>query len=274
MKKIKNSLFAGFILIGLLVFAACGGNGDAQSYVIRIGATAVPHSEILEQVVSVLSDRGFDLEIVVFDDFITPNMALDAGDIDLNFFQHVPFLNNFNYNHGTNLVPVFGVHFEPLRLYAGILDSLEAVPQDAIIAIPDDPTNEARALQLLEALGLITLYPGIGLSATVTTGIMENPYNLTIQTLTAQTLPQILPDVHFAVINGNIALQGGVIEKAIDGAGEAVDSPAAQQFTNYIVVRDGYEDNEGVRALIEALSTQNIIDFIYNQYQGRVVPTF
>ena len=272
MKKFKSTLLAGIILIGLLAFAACGGNEDAS--VIRIGATAVPHSEILEQVVSVLADKGFTLEIVVFDDFITPNMALDAGDIDLNYFQHVPFLNNFNDNHGTDLVPVFGVHFEPLRLYAGMLDSLEAIPQGAIVAIPDDPTNEARALQLLEALGLIKLHPDAGLSATALAGIMENPYNLTIRTLTAQTLPQILPDVHFAVINGNIALQGGVIDKAIYGAGETIDSAAAKQFTNYIVARAGDENNEGVRALIEAISTQDIIDFIYNQYHGRVVPVF
>jgi len=258
-----------FVLTAVLVLAACGG-----SEVVRIGATAVPHSEIMAQIVPILEEAGFEVEIVVFDDFILPNNALAAGDIDINFFQHVPFLNNFNYNHGTELVPVFGVHFEPLRLYAGRLDSLTDIPSGAVIAIPDDPTNEARALLLLESLGLIGIEPGLGLTANAHSGIAYNPFNLDIQTHTAQILPHALPDVDFAIINGNIALEGGVFDRAIEGAGEEVDSPAAQTFTNYVVVRAGEENEPAVRALIDALNTQAIRDFIYQQYLGRIVPTF
>ena len=259
------------IILGLFIFASCGGNDDDS--VITIGATASPHAEILAYIAPVLEEQGFTLDIVIFDDFISPNLALDAGDIDINYFQHVPFLNNFNTNHGTNLVPIFGVHFEPLRVYAGRLDTLENIPSGATIAIPDDPTNEARALQLLEYLGLIELTPGLGLSATAS-DVAYNPHNLEIIPLEAPILPPSLPDVDFAVINGNFALAGGVIDRAIDGAGEAPDSPAALQFTNFLVTRAGYEDSPALAALIEALNTQAIRDFIYNQYLGRVVPTF
>ncbi|MDR2183454.1 MAG: metal ABC transporter substrate-binding protein [Clostridiales bacterium] len=267
----KKIILATAIILGLSIFAACG--GDSGENVINIGATASPHAEVLEQVRPILEENGFTLNIVIFDDFITPNIALDAGDIDINYFQHVPFLNNFNENHGTDLVPIFGVHFEPLRVYAGRLDSLENIPNGATIAIPDDPTNEARALQLLEYLGLIGLTPGLGLSATAS-DITFNPHNLDIQPLDAPMLPPSLPDVDFAVINGNFALAGGVIDRAIDNAGEAPDSPAALQFTNYIVTRAGNEYSPGLAALIEALDTQTIRDFIYNEYLGRVIPTF
>ena len=266
----KKLFLATAIILGLFIFAACGGNDDS---VITIGATASPHAEILAYVAPLLEERGFTLDIVIFDDFVTPNIALRDGDIDINYFQHVPFLNNFNTNHGTNLVPVFGVHFEPLRVYAGRLDSLENIPSGATIAIPDDPTNEARALQLLEYLGLIRLTPGLGLSATAA-DVVYNPHNLEITPLEAPGLPRFLPDKDFAVINGNFALSGGVIDRAIDGAGEAPDSPAALQFTNFLVTRAGYEDSPGLAALIEVLNTQAIRDFIERQYLGRVVPTF
>ena len=266
----KKTILAITIILGLFIFAACGGNDDN---VINIGATASPHAEILAQVAPILEEQGFTLNIVIFDDFISPNLALDAGDIDINYFQHVPFLNNFNINHGTDLVPVFGVHFEPLRVYAGRLNSLDNIPSGATIAIPDDPTNEARALQLLEYLGLIGLTPGLGLTATAS-DVAYNPHNLQILPLEAPILPPSLPDVDFAVINGNFALAGGVIDRAIDGAGEAPDSPAALQFTNFVVTRAGNEDSPGLAALIDALNTQAIRDFIYREYLGRVVPTF
>jgi len=269
MKKIFLTVV---IILGLSMFAACGGNDNDDS-VINIGATASPHAEILEYLRPALEDAGFTLNIVIFDDFTTPNLALDAGDIDINYFQHVPFLNNFNTNHGTDLVPVFGVHFEPLRVYAGRLDSLDNIPNGATIAIPDDPTNEARALQLLEYLGLIGLTPGLGLNATAS-DVAYNPHNLEIIPLEAPILPPSLPDVDFAVINGNFALAGGVIDRAIADAGEAPDSPAALQFTNFLVTRTGNEDSPALAALIDAINTQAVRDFIYNQYLGRVVPTF
>jgi len=265
----KKILFGIVLILGL---AACGNNNVDES-VINIGATASPHTEILERIAPILEEKGFTLNIIVFDDFILPNMALDAGDIDINYFQHVPFLNNFNTNHGTNLVPVFGVHFEPLRVYAGRLNSLENIPDGASIAIPDDPTNEARALQLLEYLGLIGLQPGLGLSTTAS-DVIYNPYNLQILPLEAPILPPSLPDVDFAVINGNFALAGGVIDRAIENAGEAPDSPAALQFANYLVTRAGDENSPGLAALIAALNTQEIRDFINAEYLGRVVPIF
>jgi len=264
----KKTILIITIILGLLIFAAC--NSDDST--INIGATQTPHSEILAQVVPILEEQGINLNIIIFDDFITPNQALAAGDIDINYFQHVPFLENFNYNHGTDLVPVFGMHFEPLRVYAGQRDSLANI-QNAVIAIPDDPTNEARALQLLEYLGLIELPPGLGLAATAL-DIISNPYDITILTLDAPMLPPSLPDVDFAVINGNFALAGNVIHLAIDGAGEHPDSPAAQRFTNHIVTRPDFRDHPGLAALIDALNTQAIRDFIYNEYLGRVVPTF
>jgi len=268
----KKIIFATAIILGLFIFVACGGNSSGDN-IINIGATASPHAEVLEHLRPVLEDAGFTLNITIFDDFISPNLALDAGDIDINYFQHVPFLNNFNTNHGTDLVPVFGVHFEPLRVYAGRLNTLENIPNGASIAIPDDPTNEARALQLLEYLGLIGLTPGLGLNATAS-DVAYNPHNLEIIPLEAPILPPSLPDVDFAVINGNFALAGGVIDRAIDGAGEAPDSPAALQFTNFLVTRTGNEDSPALAALIEALNTQAVRDFILNEYLGRVVPTF
>ena len=270
---IRNQIKPVLIVLGLAVMAACGNGTGSEENVLVVGATHVPHSEILTQAAPILYELGYTLRIVTFDDFSLPNMALDSGDVDANFFQHIPFLESFNYNHGTNLVPVFGVHFEPLRLYAGRLSTLENLPSGASIAIPNDPTNEARALQLLEYLGLIRLTPGLGMTATAN-DVAENPHNLEIIPLSAEILPPTLPDVDFAVINGNFALAGGVIDRAIYDAGEAVDSEAALHFTNYIVVRAGDENSEAVQALINAISSDVIRDFIYAEYQGRVVPQF
>ena len=257
MKKILGVL----ILVSSLVFLAACGDNDAENQVINIGATAIPHAEILAQVAPILEEQGYTLNIIEFHDFTTPNIALQHGDIDINFFQHVPFLNNFNYNHETNLVPVFGVHFEPLRLFSLNYTDLSGI-ENATIAIPDDPTNESRALLLLEDLGLISSQGAY------------NPHNLTILPIAADLLARTLEDVDYAVINGNFALLGGVTHLAIDGAGEEVGSEAATTFTNFIVVRHGYEENSAVLALINAINSQYIRDFINNTYYGRVVPTF
>ena len=262
------------VIFGLIiVMSACANAENTEYSELVVGATTIPHAEILTQVIPLLEEKGYILRIVEFDDFNLPNMALDSGEIDVNFFQHIPFMENFNDNHGTNLVPVFGVHFEPLRVYAGRLYSLDNIPDGASIAIPDDPTNEARALQLLEYLGLIQLTPGLGLTATAS-NVYVNPYNLHIIPLSAELLAPTLPDVDFAVINGNFAFLGGVIDRAIDNAGEAVDSEAAVRFTNYVVVRDGDENLESVRALVNALNSDSIRTFINESYDGRIVPRF
>ncbi|MCL2169164.1 MAG: MetQ/NlpA family ABC transporter substrate-binding protein [Defluviitaleaceae bacterium] len=274
MKKIQRGLFATVVLLGLFVFVACGGREDDT--VIRIGATAVPHSEIIRHIQPQLEEQGFTVELEVFHDFIAPNIALNEGDIDINFFQHRPFLNGFNYNNDANLVPVFGVHFEPLRLYAHTPGTtLDSVVAGVSIAIPNDPTNEARALQLLESLELITLNDATRQTANATHDIAQNPLNLDIIPMNADVLASVLQDVDFAIINGNFALQGGVIHLAIEGSGEDAVSPAAQEFfTNFVVVRDGYQNDERVLALIGALNSQSVRDFIDAQYLGRVVPTF
>jgi len=274
----KKILLVGLILILSLGFVACeSDNGNSPSTAateIVIGATAVPHAEILNQAVRpILAEQGYELRIIEFDDFFIPNRALADGDIDLNFFQHRPFLNNFNEANGTALVPVAGVHFEPLRVYAGRLDSLDNIPQGAAISIPDDPSNEARALQLLEAIGLIELESGLGLNARAG-NIVYNPHELNITPISAEQLPRTLDDVDFSVINGNFALAGGVIHRAIYGAGESTDSEAAINFTNYVVVREGEENEEIVRALVAAINSDAVRDFINNNYDGRVVPRF
>lgn len=261
----KKFTILGVLAVIALVFVGCG-----RSDVVTIGATAVPHYEILEQILPILEEQGFDVQLQVFDNFVTPNIALNEGEIDINFFQHRPFLNNFNEANDANLVPVFGVHFEPLRLYAGRLDTIENIPHGASIAIPEDPTNEARALQLLEALGLITLYDVPMPSAT--TGIASNPLELEIITLTAQIIPSTLPDVDFAIINGNVALQGGVIDRYIPNTAEGIHSPAANNFTNFVVVRDDFQNEPVVQALIDALNSELVYNFINQQYQGRIVP--
>ncbi|MDR2167687.1 MAG: metal ABC transporter substrate-binding protein [Clostridiales bacterium] len=272
----KKLFLVVLVLLGLFALAACGNRGGE---VTRIGATAMPHMVILEQIAPILEEQGFSIELVEFDDFQTPNIALNDGDIDINFFQHRPFLNGFNAANNTDLIPVFGVHFEPLRVYAGRLNSLENLPNGASIAIPEDATNQARALQLLESIGLISLYPGLGLTATVTTGIAENPHNLDIQTMTAQVLPRILPDVDFAVVNGNVALQGNIIDLYVGGASENPQYPTGDEFgnlgnrfTNFVVVRNGEQNEPVVAALIEAINSPPIRDFINAQYQGSVVP--
>jgi len=264
MKKLGLGL--GFAVLGLL--AACGGSADNET-TIRIGATAVPHAEILGQAREAVVEQGFELEIVIFDDFITPNIALDSGEIDMNFYQHSLFLGNFNENHNTDLVAAFGVHFEPFRVYAGRLDTLENIPNGASIAIPDDPTNEARALEFLQYLGLIELNTGLGINATVQ-DVSHNPHNLDIRPMEAFMLPRVLPDVDFAVINANIALNGEVFYRAIDGAVEQANS----NFINYIVVRSGDENSQKLQALINAISTDHVRNFIYETYENRVLPQF
>jgi len=272
MKRFFNTLVATAALVAIFALVGCGRN-DGDETVLVIGATAVPHYEILLRVVDVMAEEGFTLELREFSDFSTPNPALQDGSIDANFFQHRPFLDNFNAASGAGLVPVFGMHFEPLRVYAGRLNSLESIPSGAVFAIPNDPTNETRALQLMEFLGLITLHAHTRGTASATTGIATNPHNLEIRPVVAQSLPSVLPDVDFAIINGNVALQGGVIGLAIPGAGEDLDPNARLTFTNYVVVRPGYENDPRIVALINALDTDEIQRFIEETYLGRVVPT-
>jgi len=261
--------------LSALTFAlvGCGREEAAANTTLRIGATPTPHAEILEQVKPLLEEKGVTLEITVFTDFVQPNLALDGGDLDANFFQHVPYMNSFNTERGTNIVAVDQVHYEPMGLYPGRSDSLEDIQDGAIIAIPNDVTNGARALLLLESAGLITLDPNAGVAATVR-DITENEKNLDIVEMEAALIPRALPDVDFAVLNGNFALQADLSVANDALVYEDPNSLAAETYANVIAVNAGNEQNEAILKLIEVIHSVEIRDFIFNQYQGAVLPMF
>ena len=245
---------------------------NAELEVLKVGASPAPHAEILANLKEQLKGDGIDLQIIEFSDYVTPNTALDSGEIDANFFQHVPYLEDFNKENGTDLVPVFAVHFEPLTIYAGKSNDLDAIADGAQIAIPNDTTNEARALLLLEAEGLITLKPGVGIAATPA-DITENPHNIKFIEAEAAALPRLLEDADFAIINGNFALSAG-IDKTLALASEKADSEAADRYANVLVVKAGNENDTRIQWLVNALKTDITRNFILEKYSGAVVPVF
>ncbi len=242
----------------------------AQDKTIKIGACVTPHGEILEQIKDDLAKDGWDLQIVEYNDYVLPNTALEDGDLDANYFQHKPYLDDFNKENGTHIAAVTAVHFEPMGVYAGKSSDLSSVPDGAKIAVPNDTTNEARALLLLEAQGLIKLKEGVGIQATVL-DIEDNPHNIEIEELEAAQVPKAIKDVDFAVINGNYALEAG-LDPSI--ALEAADSLAAETYANYVCVREGEEDSAKTKALSDAILTQKVKDYINSTYSGAVVPVF
>ncbi|MDI9509778.1 MAG: ABC transporter substrate-binding protein [Clostridiales bacterium] len=240
---------------------------------IVVGASITPHAEILETANGVLASKGYRLDIKEYNDFVQPNLALDAGDLDANYFQHQPYLDEFNADRGLELVSVAIIHYEPFGIYPGKTKSIEELKDGAQIAVPNDGTNEARALLLLEAQGLIKLAEGIGMKATVL-DIVENPKNLVIHEIEGAQVARSLQDVDLAVINGNYAIQAGlnVAKDAI--AVEDKDSEAAEIYGNILAVRKGDEDREDIKALIEALQSEEVKEFIESTYEGAVVPRF
>lgn len=244
-------------------------SGDAVT--IKVGASPAPHAEILESIKPALAAEGVNLEIVEFTDYVIPNMALDEGDIDANYFQHYPYLADFNEKNGTDLVSAGAIHFEPLGIYPGKTASIEALADGATIAIPNDATNEARALLLLEKLGLIKLADGVGLSATPL-DITENTKNIKFEEIEAAQVPNVLPDVDLAVINGNYALGAGLAGKVLTT--EDKDSEAAQEFANIVAVRTGDESRPEIQKLIAALQSDETAAFINEKYNGTVIPVF
>lgn len=237
---------------------------------VTVAATAVPHAEILEAAKPLMEEAGWELEIVVFTDYVQPNEVVESGDIDANYFQHVNYLNSYNEEKGTHLVNVGEIHYEPLGIYPGKESDLAAISDGAEIAVPNDTTNCARALLLLEAQGLIKLDPEAGITATEI-DIIENPHNIKIVPLAAEQVARTLPDVAFGVVNGNYALEAGLsTEDAV--AIEADDSEAVQEYVNVIAVKEGNEENEGVKALVDVLKSDDIKTFINDQYKGSVVP--
>lgn len=239
--------------------------------VLKVGASPSPHAEILASVKEALAAEGIDLQIEEFTDYVLPNKALEDGDLDANYFQHEPYLLDFNDKNGTNLVTAAFIHAEPMGIYAGKSSDLNNIPDGAEIAVPSDATNEARALQLLAAQGILTLKEGVGLEATKL-DILENPSNVEILETEAAAIPRTLPDVDFAVINGNYALDGGVIDKIL--VTESADAEGAQKFANVIAVRQGDEDRPEIQALIKALTSEATRQFITENYGANVLPAF
>lgn len=268
MKKKLIALFSvATLAAGLL--SGCGNSGNNDK-TIKVAASAVPHAEILEQAKPILAEQGYTLEIQVFEDYVQPNNVVDSGDFDANYFQHIPYLESFNEEHNMNLVNAGGIHYEPFGLYPGNETDL-AKMEGATIAVPNDTTNEARALLLLQDNGYLTLKEGVGLTATKL-DIVDNPYNIEIIELEAAQIPRTLPDVTFGVMNGNYALQAGytVAENAL--LYESAESDAAATYVNVIAVKEGNENSAKIKALVDVLKSDAIKDYINNTYNGGVIP--
>lgn len=239
--------------------------------VIKVAASTTPHAEILEQAKTILAEEGWDLQITEFSDYVQPNLVVESGDFDANYFQHISYLEQFNKDQDTHLVSAGGIHNEPLGIYPGTKKDLSELAKGDVIAVPNDTTNEARALLLLQANGIITLKDGVGLEATVK-DIVENPYEVKFQELEAAQVSRVIPEVAFVVLNGNYALEAGFSAAKDAVAYEASDSEATQNYVNVIAVKEGNEDNEGIKKLVEVLKSDEIKKFIEDTYDGAVVP--
>ena len=267
MKKILGILLTVVLAFGAL--AECG-EKESDGKTIKIGANLTPHAEILREAKEILAKEGITLEIVEIEDAVTPNTSLAEGSLDANFFQHQPYLDDFNKENKTELVSVGAVHYEPFAIYAGKTKDLADLPDGAKVAVPNNTTNEARALLLLEQEGLLKLKDGVGIKATVL-DIVENPKNIEFVEVAPEQLVRTLPDVDVAVINGNYAIEGGLhVKEAL--AVESQQSIAAQTYANIVVVQKKDENNEAIKRLVEVLQGDEIKKFIEETYDGAVVP--
>lgn len=274
MKKIKSlKKLAALLLISTLTIASLSGCGKKnEKKVIKVGASITPHAEILKVIGSELEKEGYTLEIVEYNDYVLPNQALQGGELDANYFQHQPYLDDFNKENNTDIVSVAKVHYEPFGIYAGKTASLADLKEGATVAVPNDTTNEARALLLLEEQGLIKLKEGAGIAATKL-DIEENPLKLDIKELEAAQLARSLQDVDIACLNGNYAIEAGLtVNDAL--AAETKESLAAQTYANILAVKKGNEDSEKTKALVKVLLSDTVRDYINNTYNGGVVPIF
>ena len=265
----KKIIAIALTLLFALSLTACGKKAET----LKVVASVTPHAEILKVAKDELAKEGITLEIVEFTDYVLPNTSLESGDLDANYFQHKPYLDTFNAEHGTNLVSVAAIHYEPFGIYAGKTASIEALQDGATISVPNDGSNEARALLVLEAQGLIKLKEGVGTTATVL-DIAENPKNLNIIEMEAAQLAISLQDVDLAVINGNYALQAGLNAATDALATEDANSAAAQEYANILAVKAGNESDPRIAKLIVALESDAVRDYINNTYKGAVVPLF
>lgn len=251
--------------------AETGSENVESKGTITVAASATPHAEILEEAKKILSEQGWELEVTVFNDYVQPNLVVESGDFDANYFQHIPYLDSFNEEQGTHLVNAGGIHYEPFGIYPGTKTDLSTLEEGDVIAVPNDTTNEARALLLLQDNGIITLKDGAGLEATVN-DIAENPNNIKIQELEAAQVSRVKDEVAFVVLNGNYALEAGFSVGKDSVAYEKSDSEAAKTYVNVIAVKEGNENNEGIKALIEVLKSDAITEYINNTYDGAVIP--
>ena len=290
-KRLLSLTLAGILAIG--AFTGCGSSGsdtkdtkEAKSTqedskeedtkagdkgTITVAASATPHAEILEQAKKILADEGWDLEIKVFSDYVQPNLVVESGEFDANYFQHIPYLESFNKEQGTHLVNAGGIHYEPFGIYPGTKKDLSELADGDTIAVPNDTTNEARALLLLQDNGIIKLKDGAGLEATVN-DIEENPYNVEIVELAAEQVARVAEETSYIVLNGNYALQAGYSVSKDALAYETSDSEAAKTYVNVIAVKEGNENSDKIKALVDVLKSDEIKDFINEKYDGAVIP--
>lgn len=284
----RSFLLGGASVLGSFALTACGGNsassssaatsgaaasgGASDGAVITVGASPSPHAEILKAIEDEVKSAGYELKVVEYNDYVQPNVALSEGDLDANYFQHKPYLDNYNQENGTDLVSAAAIHFEPMGIYAGKSSDIKNVPDGAKIAVPSDATNEARALLLLQDQGVLKLKDGTGLEATKN-DIAENPHNVEFVEVEAASVPRTLQDADFGVINGNYALSAG-LDTTATLASEGADSEAAKTYANIVAVRKGEDATEKTKALVKALTSDTAKKFIEDTYKGSVIPVF
>lgn len=288
MKQFRKVLALTLALVLSLSLAACASKSAAENVekvpaeeaasdtveqkgTITVAASPTPHAEILEQAKPILQAMGWTLEVKEFQDYVQPNNVVESGEFDANYFQHIPYLENFNEEQGTHLVNAGGIHYEPFGIYPGTKSSLDDIAEGDTIAVPNDTTNEARALLLLQDNGILKLKDGAGLTATVL-DIEENPYNVEILELEAAQIPRVKDEVAYVVLNGNYALDAGFSVAKDSLAYEKSDSDAAKTYVNVIAVKEGNENSEKILALVGVLKSDAIRQYINDTYDGAVVP--
>ena len=271
-RNAKRILAAGAAAVLAVGLTACGGKENkADDKTITVAASPTPHAEILEAAKDLLKEKVYTLGIKEFDDYPQQNVVVDEGEFDANYFQHQPYLDNFNEEKGSDLVSAAKIHYEPLGIYPGASEDLENIKDGAKIAVPNDATNEARALLLLEENGIITLKEDAGLNATKK-DVEENPHNIEIVELDAAQIARVVEELDFVVLNGNYALDAGFNVQTDAIAKEEADSEAAQTYANIIAVKKENKDSEKIKALVEVLQSEEIGKFITDTYEGAVVP--
>lgn len=270
-KRLLALIITGITAFGLLAGCKTAETGADRSRVITVAASETPHAEILSEAKKMLEADGWDLQVTVFDDYIIQNEVVESGEFDANYFQHIPFLEDFNEKNKAHLINAGGIHYEPFGIYPGTKSDLSRLEKGDVIAVPNDTTNEARALLLLQDNGIITLKEGVGLEATVN-DITENPYGVEIKELVAAQIARVAKEVAFVVLNGNYALKAGYSAGQDSVAHEAADSEAAKTYVNVIAVKEGNENSEGIKALVEALKSEELTQFITDHYDGAAIP--